>query len=133
MFLNKQITKKAFFFAFVGLLAIGCSEDQAPDLGVEEGQELTSQEMETILKKYRTSPNTSSTWSSIKSDAKDVLDDLFRKGAFQGQTASKAYFVKIGLRETMTQVDVNQGRMILELGFAPLKPAEFIILRTQNK
>jgi len=90
-------------------------------------------EMEAILKNYRTSPNTSATWSSIKSDAKDVLDDLFRKGAFQGQTTSKAYFLKIGLRETMTQVDINQGRMILELGFAPLKPAEFIILRTQNK
>lgn len=90
-------------------------------------------EMEAIMENYRSSPNTSATWNSIKSDAKDVLNDLFRKGAFQGQTASKAFFIKIGLRETMTQVDINQGRMILELGFAPLKPAEFIIFRVQNK
>ncbi|MEL6251149.1 MAG: hypothetical protein AAFR87_03980 [Bacteroidota bacterium] len=89
-------------------------------------------EMDVIMKNYKNSPNISSTWNSIKSDARDVLNDLFRKGAFQGQTVSKAFFIKIGLRETMTQVDVNQGRMILELGFAPLKPAEFIILRIQN-
>ena len=69
MFLNKQITKKAIFFAFVGLLAIGCSEDETPDLGVENGQELTSQEMETILNA-----------DDLTSAVDDVLSDLYIGG-----------------------------------------------------
>lgn len=90
-------------------------------------------EMDALMKINRNSPNTSSTWANIKTEAQNILFDLYRRGAFQGSKAEQGFYVKIGLGETMTQVDINQGRMILELGFAPLKPAEFIILRIQNK
>jgi len=56
------------------------------------------------------------------------MNQLFRAGAFQGATSREAYFVKCG-RETMTQTDLNGGRLRLSVGLAVVKPAEFITLR----
>ena len=61
------------------------------------------------------------------------MDGLHRSGAFQGEKASDAYFVQCGLGSTMTQGDIDAGRVIVEVGFAPLKPAEFVIVRIQQK
>ena len=61
------------------------------------------------------------------------MDGLFRAGAFQGEKASDAYFVRCGLGQTMTQGDIDAGRVIVEVGFAPLKPAEFVIVRLSQK
>ena len=58
---------------------------------------------------------------------------MFRSGAFQGATADDAYFVRCGLGDTMTQGDIDRGQVIIIVGFAPLKPAEFVILRIQQK
>lgn len=55
------------------------------------------------------------------------MNDLFRKGAFQGKTPSEAYFVKCD-RETTTQNDINLGIVNVVVGFAPLKPAEFVVI-----
>ncbi len=60
------------------------------------------------------------------------MNDLFRAGAFQGEKASDAYFVRCGLDSTMTQTDIDAGRVITVVGFAPLKQAEFVILRIQQ-
>jgi phage tail sheath protein FI len=59
------------------------------------------------------------------------MHNLFRQGAFQGNTPSKAYFVKCD-GETTTQTDINLGIVNILVGFAPLKPAEFVVLKLQQ-
>jgi hypothetical protein len=56
------------------------------------------------------------------------MQSLFRQGAFQGQTPRDAYLVKCD-KETTTQNDINQGIVNIVVGFAPLKPAEFVIIK----
>ena len=60
------------------------------------------------------------------------MQSLCRQGAFAGATPRDAYFVKCG-RETMTQDDVNNGIVNVVVGFAPLKPAEFVIIEVQQR
>lgn len=78
-------------------------------------------------------PNQSSTWQSLKQSVENFLSQLWRQGAFAGGSAKEAYFVKCGLGETMTQLDIDQGRLRYQVGFAPLKPAEFVVLNFTNK
>lgn len=93
---------------------------------------LLDREVNEILAAHKSSPNTAATWNTIKKEIEALLMDYYRKGAFPASKASHAFFVKIGLRETMTQRDINQGNMIVELGFAPLKPAEFVVLKMKR-
>ena len=72
--------------------------------------------------------NDESLWVVIRSGTSKLLNDLWRKGAFAGRTPKDAYFVKCD-RTTMTQDDIDNGRLIVVIGFAPLKPAEFVIIR----
>lgn len=78
-------------------------------------------------------PNSHPLWSSLRANIGAFMDGLFRAGAFQGATAKEAYFVRCGLGDTMTQGDIDSGRVIVIVGFAPLKPAEFVIVRIQQK
>jgi uncharacterized protein len=73
-------------------------------------------------------PNGENLWRTVESDVSDFLTSLWRSGAFQGTTAKDAFFVRCD-RSTMTQQDLDNGRLIVEIGFAPLHPAEFIILQ----
>jgi phage tail sheath protein FI len=73
-------------------------------------------------------PNDEPLWSTLRLQAAIFLQDLFRAGAFQGRTQREAYFVRCD-ETTMTQDDIDEGRVIIEVGFAPLKPAEFVIIR----
>lgn len=77
-------------------------------------------------------PNDHRLWSSLRANIGNFMDGLFRAGAFQGQKASVAYSVRCGLGDTMTQGDIDAGRVIVLVGFAPLKPAEFVIVRIQQ-
>ena len=70
---------------------------------------------------------------STDSHGRPRSGDAFRAGAFQGATAKDAYFVRCGLGDTMTQGDIDRGQVIVIVGFAPLKPAEFVIVRIQQK
>ncbi|MFV0359366.1 phage tail sheath family protein [Tropicimonas sp.] len=72
-------------------------------------------------------PNDEPLWSKIRLDAGVFMNGLFRQGAFQGATPRQAYFVKCG-NETTTQADRNLGIVNIEVGFAPLKPAEFVVI-----
>jgi phage tail sheath protein FI len=72
-------------------------------------------------------------WSSLRLNIGSFMNGLFRAGAFQGSKASDAYFVRCGLGDTMTQDDIDRGEVIVQVGFAPLKPAEFVIIRIQQK
>lgn len=78
-------------------------------------------------------PNDHPLWSSLRANIGSFMNGLFRAGAFQGKTADEAYFVRCGLGDTMTQGDIDRGQVIIVVGFAPLKPAEFVILRLQQK
>ncbi len=78
-------------------------------------------------------PNDHPLWGSLRANIGSFMNGLFRAGAFQGQTAKEAYFVRCGLGDTMTQGDIDRGQVIVIVGFAPLKPAEFVIVRIQQK
>lgn len=78
-------------------------------------------------------PNDRNTWVRVKSMIENYLTLQWRAGALQGTTTRDAFFVKVGLGETMTYQDVLEGRMIVEIGLAVVRPAEFIILRFSHK
>jgi uncharacterized protein len=78
-------------------------------------------------------PNGDNLWAALRASVGSFMDGLFRQGAFQGETANDAYFVQCGLGSTMTQGDIDAGQVIVLVGFAPLKPAEFVIVRIQQK
>jgi phage tail sheath protein FI len=76
-------------------------------------------------------PNDEPLWAQIRLNVGTFLNDLFRQGAFQGTTPREAYFVKCD-RETTTQSDIDRGIVNIHVGFAPLKPAEFVVIRLQQ-
>lgn len=77
-------------------------------------------------------PNGELLWAKVRASVQDFLTDLFRKGAFAGRKSDEAFFVKCD-RTTMTQNDIDQGVVRVLVGFAPIKPAEFLIIRIQRK
>jgi phage tail sheath protein FI len=76
-------------------------------------------------------PNDEPLWAQIRLNVGAFMHNLFRQGAFQGATPRDAYFVKCD-KETTTQNDVNLGIVNIVVGFAPLKPAEFVIIKLQQ-
>jgi len=74
-------------------------------------------------------PNDVSLWERLRGSVTAFLTTQWRAGALQGLTAAQAFFVKVGLGETMTQDDIDNGRVIMLIGVAPVKPAEFVIFR----
>ena len=76
-------------------------------------------------------PNDEPLWAQIRLNVGTFMNNLFRQGAFQGLTPRDAYFVKCD-KETTTQADIDLGIVNIEVGFAPLKPAEFVVLRLQQ-
>jgi phage tail sheath protein FI len=73
-------------------------------------------------------PNGEPLWAQIRLTVDNFMFDLFRKGAFQGTTTDAAYFVRCDAT-TMTQDDIEKGIVVVVVGFAPLKPAEFVVFR----
>jgi phage tail sheath protein FI len=76
-------------------------------------------------------PNDEPLWGQIRLNVGAFMQGLFRQGAFQGSSARDAYFVKCD-KDTTTQNDINLGIVNVVVGFAPLKPAEFVILKIQQ-
>ena len=76
-------------------------------------------------------PNDEPLWSQIRLNLGAFMHTLFLQGAFQGNTPQKAYFVKCN-SETTTQDDINRGVVNIIVGFAPLKPAEFVVIKIQQ-
>ena len=73
-------------------------------------------------------PNDEPLWAQIRLNVGVFMNGLFRQGAFQGSTPQEAYFVRCD-RSTMTQNDIDNGRLICLIGVAPVRPAEFVIFR----
>lgn len=78
-------------------------------------------------------PNNANTWLKVKSMIDSYLYGLWQQGALFGSTPEEAYFTNVGLGKTMTSQDVLEGRMIVEIGLAAVRPAEFVILRFSHK
>jgi phage tail sheath protein FI len=76
-------------------------------------------------------PNDAPLWAQIRLNVGAFMNNLFRQGAFAGTTPKEAYFVKCDA-ETTTQDDVNLGVVNIIVGFAPLKPAEFVVITLQQ-
>ncbi|WP_457580079.1 phage tail sheath family protein [Ensifer canadensis] len=76
-------------------------------------------------------PNDEPLWAQIRLNVGAFMHDLFRKGAFQGRSPREAYFVNCD-STTTTQSDINHGIVNINVGFAPLKPAEFVVIRLQQ-
>ncbi|MEM6966420.1 MAG: phage tail sheath C-terminal domain-containing protein [Bacteroidota bacterium] len=78
-------------------------------------------------------PNDANTWITIRSMIENFLTLQWRAGALQGATPEQAFYVKVGLDQTMSAIDILEGRMIVEIGMAVVRPAEFIILKFSHK
>jgi len=78
-------------------------------------------------------PNDANTWLRTKTMIENFLTGLWRDGALAGAKPEQAFFVKVGLGETMTALDILEGRLNIEIGMAAVRPAEFIILKFSHK
>jgi phage tail sheath protein FI len=78
-------------------------------------------------------PNDMTTWLKVKGMIESFLYGLWERGALAGPTAAAAYYVNVGLGKTMTTQDILEGRMIVEIGIAAVRPAEFVVLRFSHK
>jgi Bacteriophage tail sheath protein len=76
-------------------------------------------------------PNDEPLWAQVRLNVGAFMQALFRQGAFQGTTPKEAYFVKCD-NQTTTQTDINLGILNVIVGFAPLKPAEFVVIKIQQ-
>jgi phage tail sheath protein FI len=78
-------------------------------------------------------PNDAHTWVKVKCMIDSFLYTQWVNGALQGVKPEHAFYVAVGLGKTMTSLDILEGRMIVEIGMAAVRPAEFIILRFSHK
>ena len=83
----------------------------------------------TTLREFIMEPNNSATWVKVKTAINSFLRDQRRAGALLGAIDEDAFYVKAGLGESMTQEDLVNGRLVVEVGMAVVRPAEFIILK----
>ena len=78
-------------------------------------------------------PNAEPLWATVKQSISGFLTTIWRAGGLEGTSEEEAYFVNVGYNVTMTQTDIDNGRLIVEVGIAPVKPAEFVIIRIEQK
>jgi phage tail sheath protein FI len=78
-------------------------------------------------------PNDANTWLKVKTMIENYLLNLWKDGALAGAVPKDAFFVKVGLNQTMTAQDILEGKLIVEIGLAAVRPAEFVILKFSHK
>ena len=78
-------------------------------------------------------PNDAGTWVKVKAMIENFLTTQWRAGALMGSKPEEAFYVKVGLNETMDENQILEGKMIIEIGMAVVRPAEFIVLRFSHK
>jgi phage tail sheath protein FI len=78
-------------------------------------------------------PNNETLWATVKQSISNFLIGVWRDGGLEGVTEEEAFFVNVGYNVTMTQTDIDNGRLIVEVGVAAVKPAEFVIIRIGQK
>lgn len=93
---------------------------------------LLEKDIQKALEIFIFEPNTITNWTKIKSMIENHLQKYWREGALQGAKPEQAYFVKCD-SNTMNQQDILEERLIVQIGIAPIRPAEFIILEFKQK
>jgi phage tail sheath protein FI len=78
-------------------------------------------------------PNDANTWVKVQCQIENFLSNLWRDGALACSTPDKAFYVKVGQDVTMTPQDILEGKLIVEIGIAAVRPAEFIVLKFSHK
>lgn len=78
-------------------------------------------------------PNDATTWLRVRVSVENFLNGVWRAGGLVGATPEQAYRVRVGLGVTMTETDIDLGLLIIEVGVAPSKPAEFVVFRISHK
>ncbi len=99
---------------------------------VRRTQSMIGESLYRALQSVVFEPNDHRLWSSLRAAAENFMSGLHRAGAFQGEKASDAYYVRCGLGSTMEQSDIDAGIVRLVVGFAPLKPAEFVVVQIKQ-
>lgn len=109
------------------------SKPQYRYVPVRRTQNMIGESLYRALQAVVFEPNDHKLWSALRASVGDFMSGLHRAGAFQGEKASDAYFVRCGLDTTMTQGDIDAGIVRVSVGFAALKPAEFVVVQIQQK
>ena len=78
-------------------------------------------------------PNSDPTWAAVRRNVSNFLLSVWRSGALMGKTPEEAFFVRCDYPTTMTEADIEAGRLICLIGVAPVRPAEFVIFRISQK
>lgn len=78
-------------------------------------------------------PNDANTWNRVKGMIENFLTQQWKNGALTGSKPDQAFFVRVGLGQTMSDLDIREGRMIIQIGLAMVRPAEFIISQFTQK
>lgn len=89
----------------------------------------TERDIKKALQPMVFEPNSQPTWKRVQAAIENYLYRLWQQGALAGNKAEEAFFVHVGEGITMTQDEINQGQMIIQMGMAAVRPAEFIILK----
>lgn len=137
--LNPQGINCLRIFGGVGRVAWGARTMRGADILADQWKYLPVRRLALFIEEslYRGSqwivfePNDEPLWAQIRLNFGAFMHNLFRQGAFQGTTPKQAYLVKCD-SETTTQNDINQGIVNIVVGFAPLKPAEFVMIKIQQ-
>ena len=90
---------------------------------------MAEQSIKNAIEPFVFEPNDNNTWTRVTAMIVNYLTELWKAGALMGSTTKDAFFVQVGLGTTMTAQDVLEGRMIVQVGMAVVRPAEFIILQ----
>lgn len=101
-------------------------------ISVRRTQSMIGESLYRALQAVVFEPNDHKLWGSLRASVSDFMEGLHRAGAFQGEKTSDAFFVRCGLGATMTQGDIDAGIVRVVVGFAPLKPAEFVVVEIQQ-
>ena len=85
------------------------------------------------LESFVFEPNDANTWTRVKAMIENFMTNLWQQGGLSGATPSEAYYVNVGIGTTMMQEDITNGIMMVHIAFAPVHPAEFIILNLSQQ
>jgi uncharacterized protein len=138
--LNPQGVNALRLFPAIGAVAWGARTLRGADVLTDEWKYIPVRRLALYIEEslYRGTqwvtfePNAEPLWSQIRLNLGSFMNGLFRQGAFKGTTPAQAYLVKCD-SDTTTQNDIDLGVVNILVAFAPLKPAEFVVIRIQQK
>lgn len=116
-----------------GARTLGGNDNEWRYISVRRYCLMAEKSIRIALRQFSFEPNDQSLWHRVSTLIQNYLNEQWKAGALQGNTTRDAFFVNVGLGKTMTLTDILNGRMILEVGVAMIRPAEFIILKFVQK